>query len=178
MNRLARPEAGEFNEYYAGYIAKVPDGDVVDLLDAQFPDTVRLLDSIPEEAETSGYAPGKWSPRQLVGHLIDSESMFANRILWIARSPQIELPGMDQDEWVENSNAGDRPLAVLTEDWAAVRAQTLRLARSVPDELLPQSGVASGHPVSIRGLLWIIAGHERHHRSALKRLYGFGGEGE
>ena len=167
-----RPEDGDYNPFYQRYVERVPDGDIVDTLSDQFADTRRLLEAVTPEQETFRYADGKWSVREVVTHLIDTEAMFAGRILWFARQPDIELPGMDQDLWVATSGGADRPMDELIHDFAAVRAQTIRLLKSLPESAWGHRGVASGYPVTVRAIAWIIAGHERTHRAALKRDYG------
>ena len=173
MNR--RPAPADYHEYYHGYVERVPDGDIATTLAEQFADSRRLLEAVTPGQETHRYAPGKWSVREVVTHLVDTEAMFTGRILWIARQPEIELPGMDQDHWVGTSGGADRPMAELIEDFATVRAATVRLLRSLPAEAWENRGVASGHPVALRAIPWMIAGHERAHRAALKRDYGIDG---
>lgn len=167
-----RPRDDEYNEFYHRYVSGVSDGDIADTLEAQFEETCALLEAVPAEREDFRYAPGKWSIREVVGHLIDTEAMFAGRILWLSREPETELPGMDQDRWVETSRVADRPLAELIEDLRVVRSRTVRLVRSLTPQAWDNRGRASGHGVSVRALPWIIAGHERAHQEGLRRDYG------
>lgn len=170
--RTERPGSDEYNPYYARYIALVPDGDIVRTLRAQFSITIRLLEGVRPEQELYRYAEGKWSIREVVGHLIDTEAMFTGRILWIARQPEIALPGMDQDLWTERGGANDRELADLIETWGTVRDFTVAVLDSLPDFVWGNRGMASDSPVTVRAMPWMIAGHARYHRELLKSDYG------
>ena len=174
---MTRPDPSEHAPYYSRYIDLVPDGDVLRTLAAQGKETRALLASVPPERETYRYAPGKWSLRQVVGHLIDTERLFAFRSLWFARGAASPLPGMEQDEWARVSNAGDRALEELREEWAAARRDTLALLGGYDDEAWARTGVASDNPISVRACAWIIAGHELWHQRGLARDYGLGAEG-
>lgn len=170
--RATRPEAGDFHPFYAGYVERVPDGDIVATLRNQWSETERTLRSVPGEAETFRYAPGKWSIREVVGHLVDAERVFSFRTLWMARGAEGALPGMDQDAWVGPGGAGERPLADLVVEWGTVRRSTLDLLESLDEAAWMRTGTASGFPFRVRALPWIMAGHERHHLALLGRDYG------
>lgn len=170
--RTTRPDETTYDPYYHRYVQTVPDGDIAETLARQFADTRRLLEAVRPDQETHRYAEGKWSVREVVTHLIDTEAMFMGRVLWIARQPEIELPGMDQDLWVEVSGGAEREMEELIEDFAAVRGASIRLLRSLPDAAWENVGRANGASVALRALPWIVAGHERVHRAALKRDYG------
>lgn len=170
--RAERPGSDEYNPYYARYVDLVPDGDIVRTLRAQFSITTRLLESVSPEQELYRYAEGKWSIREVVGHLIDIEAMFTGRVLWIARQPELELPGMDHDLWVARCGATEREMADLIETWGVVRDFTVAILESLPPEAWGNRGIASGSPVTVRALPWMIAGHARHHRELLRRDYG------
>jgi len=167
-----RPGPDEYASYYETYIGQVPDGDILELLATQAADTIGLLAAVPAERETYRYAPGKWSVREVVGHVIDTERVFAYRALAFARKSDEPLPSMDQETWAVASNAGDRPLADLIAELRAVRDATLALFDSFADEAGQRRGVASGNTFTVRAIAWIIAGHERHHRMILQREYG------
>jgi hypothetical protein len=174
--RAERPGAGEFDAYYARYIDQVPDGDIVERLAVQWLETRALLDGVAEERERFRYAPGKWSLRESVGHVIDTERVFTQRILWFARGATDALPGMDQDAWVPASGADERPLAVQLAEWQAVRGGLVALLDGLPGAAWSAAGTASGVRVSVRALPWMIAGHELHHRGLWREAYGIGAE--
>ena len=172
MHRDHPPEADEYAEFYAGYVRRVPEGDLVATLGTQFEETRALLAAVPTNRETYRYADGKWSIREVVGHCVDTERVFSLRALWLARGGDGEQPGMDENEWAEASNAGVRSLLDLLDEWATVRRATVHLLRTFPDDVWLNRGRASGVEFTTRALAWIIAGHELHHREGLKRNYG------
>jgi uncharacterized damage-inducible protein DinB len=166
-----RPDPSEYNAYYAPYVDALPDGDIVRILEAEMHRTLALLASVPPELETRRYAPGKWSVREVMGHIADAERVFGLRALTFARGDAGPLPAFDEKRWAEVSNAHDRPLPELAAEFEALRRSHLLLARSLDGEMLLREGIASGNPVTVRALLWIMAGHERHHRSILEDRY-------
>jgi len=168
---LGRPGAGEYNEHYARYIALVPDGDIVETLAREMEATQALLSSVTAEREEFRYAPGKWSLREVVGHLVDTERLFAFRALWFARGGAGELSGMDQEAWARVSSAGARPLAELAEEWRALRRANVLMFGSFTPEDGARRGVASGYEVTVRALPWMIAGHELYHRARIRSDY-------
>jgi hypothetical protein len=173
---MRRPDRSEYAEYYDRYVSLVPDGDVVEMLTLQLPVTLRLLEAVPAEREAWAYEPGKWSFREVVGHLADGERVFADRALWIARSPDTPLPSMEQDAWAVLSPARDRPLRDLMDEWTATRAATVALVRGLDERALARVGTASGVRFTVRSFPWIIAGHELHHRRLLRERYGLGAD--
>lgn len=168
---LARPEAGEYNAHYARYIALVPDGDIVETLAREIRTTADLLAAVPAEKEEFRYAPGKWSLREVVGHLMDTERLFAFRALWFARGGGGELAGMDQEAWARASTAGSRPLSELLDEWVALRRSNVLMFASFTAADGATRGVASGFEVTVRALPWMIAGHELYHRALIRRDY-------
>jgi len=169
---LCRPLSGEFNEYYARYLATVPDGDIVSTLAREMDVTQALLHSEQALARQEyRYAPGKWSLREVVGHLMDTERLFAFRALWFARGAAGELAGMDQNAWARESSAGTRPLAELADEWVALRRSNVLMFGSFSADEGARRGVASGYEVTVRALAWMIAGHELYHRALIRRDY-------
>jgi hypothetical protein len=166
-----RPAAGEFGEFYAGYISHVPDGDVLETLGSQIDDTLAYLRGLPAPRASFRYAEGKWSVKEVVGHLADSERIFAYRALRIARGDATPLPGYDQEAYVRAANFDARSLVALASELETVRRATLTLLRSLDDESLMRRGVANGLPVSARAMAYIIAGHERHHMEIVRARY-------
>jgi hypothetical protein len=168
---MQRPGPSEHHEYYSGYIDLVPDGDVLASLETQIGRTLELLGTIPRTKEEHRYAPGKWSIREVVGHLVDAERVFAFRALWMARGASGELGSMEQDEWAATSNAGSRSLAGLAREWGVLRGANVLMFRSFDDAMWARQGIASGRSFAVRTFPWIIAGHELHHRVRLERDY-------
>lgn len=167
----SKPEEGEFLPYYARYISLVPTGDVLSTLEAQMVETLALLRSLPASISTYRYAPEKWSVNEVVGHLIDSERIFAGRALRFARADATPVPGFEQDEYVKNSNFEAYPLAELASEFEAVRRATIFLFRHLEEAAWMRRGVANNAEITVRALAYIIAGHELHHREILGARY-------
>ena len=170
-DRARRPSPSEHVAYYARYVERVPDGDVVDTLGRQIEDTLLALKGLPPERARHRYAEGKWSVSQVVGHLADAERVFAYRTLAFARGDRTELPGFDENAYAESSPAAQRTLPDVLEDLLSVRRATVCLLRALEPEAWSRSGVANGDPISVRALAWIMAGHERHHLAVLRERY-------
>lgn len=171
----ARPEAGEFAPYYGGYIAQVPDGELLPLLEQQIRETLALLAPLPPERAAYRYAPGKWSVAEIVGHLADAERIFTHRALRAARGDETPLPGFDENAYVPAGEFDRRPLGELLAELEAVRRSTLCLLHGLPPDAWTRRVTANNHPVSVRALAYVIAGHERHHVRVLRERYGVGG---
>jgi len=169
--RAIRPAPGECAEYYRGYIDQVPDGDIIELLGWSLDDSIATLEEVPPERRDHRYAPGKWSLREVVGHVVDTERIFAYRALRFARADTSELPGMEQDDYVRHGRFARRPWDDLLEEFESLREANLALFRSFEEEEMDRGGIASGHPVTVRALLWIMAGHERHHLGVIRGKY-------
>lgn len=167
----ARPDAGEYAPYYEKYVSLVPAGDVVEILEGQMAETRALLRGLSEEQGASRYEPGKWSVKELVGHLVDGERVFAYRALRFARGDRTPLPGFEQDDYVAGGNFDARTLADLTDELEQVRRATLALLRPLDAEAWRRRGTASDNEVSVRALAHIIAGHELHHLRILRERY-------
>lgn len=169
--RFDRPDAGEYADFYAGYISGVPDGDLLELLSLQQEEVAASLAGVPEAKGNFAYAPGKWSLKDVLGHIADGERVFSYRALRIARGDEIPLPGFDENAWVPNAGAGARTMKDLLDELTAVRASTLALLGHLPAEATTRRGTASGKTISVRALAWIIAGHERHHLQIIRERY-------
>ncbi len=168
---LAKPAPDEHADYYGLYISQVPEGDIIERLATQIEETDTLLRHLPEEVQTYRYAPGKWSLREVVGHLADVERVFAVRALAFARKDPAHRPSFEQDDYAAASNAHRRPMGDLLDEYRAVRAATVALFRGLEDEAWGRRGIASGYEFSVRALPWIIAGHELHHRRIIGERY-------
>jgi len=169
-----RPDSSEYAAYYEPYVAGVPDGDVVDVLREGGRELMTALAAIPEERGGHRYAEGKWSIREVIGHLIDAERIFSYRALWIARGDATPLPGFEEKDFVRTAGSDARTLASLLAELRAVRESSVRLFQSLPEEAWTRRGVASGNGVSVRALVYIVAGHSAHHLRVLRERYGVG----
>lgn len=167
------PAADEYAPFYAGYVARVTADadDALARLVWQLEALPAFLDGIPEDLHGHRYAPGKWSIREVVGHLADAERIFAYRMLRVARGDRTPLPGFEEDDYVTEGRFETRTLASLTREWEAVRRATLELAASLDAETAARGGIANGAPVTARALAWILAGHTEHHRALLAERY-------
>ncbi len=166
-----RPADDEFAPYYGGYIALVPGGDVRDHLRQQLHETLATLTGVGDDVATRAYGPGKWTLKEVLSHICDAERVFAYRLLRIARGDETPLPGFEQDHWIPTSGANTRTLASLLIEFASVRAATLTLLASLPDEAWARRGTASGKVLSARALAYITAGHEKHHMRIIRERY-------
>jgi len=169
--RESRPAEGEFLPYYERYIGLVPAGDVLTTLAAQMSDTQALLLGLPASMSTYRYAPDKWSVSEVIGHVIDSERIFASRALRFARNDPAPLPGFEQDDYVRNSTFDAYPVAELATELDTVRRSTLFLFQHLDEVAWMRRGIANNAEVSVRALAYIIAGHELHHREILHTRY-------
>jgi hypothetical protein len=168
---IGKPDETEYLSYYGRYVSLVPDGDIIALLGEQREGTIALLRSIPESEADFRYAPDKWSIKELVGHVIDTERIFAYRALRFARNDKTPLPGYEQDDYIRNASFDDCPLGDLTSEFESVRQSSLFLFKHLGRAAWLRRGVASESEVSVRALAYIIAGHELHHREILRSRY-------
>jgi hypothetical protein len=167
-----RPEAGEFAPYYSRYIDRVPDGSLLDLLEEQLPAMLDLLDGVDEDRAGYRYEPGKWSIREVIGHLADAERIFAYRALRIARQDRTPLASFEENDYVANGNFEARSLLSLVDEWATVRRSTQALFEGLDPACGTEMGTASENPVSVRALGYILHGHVDHHLAILRERYG------
>jgi hypothetical protein len=170
--RSNRPEAGEFDPYYAQYINRVPEGDITSLLEQQIRETGAALRALPASRGTYRYAEGKWSIGEVIGHLTDAERIFAYRAIRIARADKTPIEGFDENAYVPAGEFDRRSLADLIAEFEAVRQATVTLARGLPPASWTRIGTANGKEISVRALIYVTAGHERHHLNTLRERYG------
>lgn len=168
---IARPAADEFNPYYDSYISKVPQGNVIDILRSQLHETARLLETLSETQAAFRYAPGKWSTREVLGHVTDAERVFSYRMLCIARGDTTSLPGFDENTYAKVSNVETRTMQSVVLEFAHVRSATISLVESLDEAAIGRRGNANGSPVTPRALAFIMAGHERHHVGVIREKY-------
>jgi hypothetical protein len=169
--RKTRPDPTEYAPYYGRYTSLVPDGDILEILGGELQKTMQLLGGVPEAQAGFRYAPDKWSIKELVGHVIDTERVFAYRALRFSRNDATPLPGYDQNEYARNATHGEYPLAELVFEFEAARRSHLLLFRHLAPDAWTRQGRANDNPVSVRALAWIMAGHEMHHREILRTRY-------
>lgn len=167
---IARPQRGEAVPYYFGYIDLVPDGDICTVLAAQLPETLALLESIPDARHDYRYAPDKWSIREVLTHLNDTERLFAFRAFWFARGFDLALPSFDQMVAQRHAPKGETWRDHLDE-FRALRTSTVHLFRNLPDEAWERRGIASDNPFSVRALAYLAAGHVIHHMRIVRERY-------
>ena len=169
---IARPEPSEYVPYYETYISKVPPkGDLLKVLEDQQRKTQELLAGLSEAKALHRYAPGKWSVKEVVGHLMDSERVFCYRALRFARADGSPLQGFDEKAWVPAGQFDTRSLKDLAAELDAVRRATIALFSGLDADALARRGTANNNPITVRALAWIIAGHERHHVAILRERY-------
>jgi len=167
----ARPEPGEYAPYYETYVSKVKGNDIVGILEAQRLQTAQLFAAHSERDGNFRYAPDKWTVKEVLGHVTDTERIFAYRALRIARGDQTPLSGFEQDDYVRGGNFGERTLVDLAEEFALVRASTVAFLKSLQKDAWMRRGIANKNEVTVRALAFIMAGHELHHRQILEERY-------
>ena len=173
---IARPQADEYNEFYAGYVARVPEGgDIFALLSQQPDDLTALLEGVSDAAANARPAPGEWSIKEVIGHINDTERVFAYRAMRIARGDTKPLAGFTQNEYVAATDFNARTLADLVEEFSLQRRANVLCFRPLSEAEILRRGTASDNPVSARALLFILYGHAAHHIESLKADYQVGG---
>lgn len=168
---IARPQAGEYSPYYDRYIALVEGTDILGALEDQRRGMMILLSGRDEADGDFRYAPDKWTAKEVLGHVCDTERIFAYRALRIARADATPMEGFEQDDYVRNGPFARHPLGDLIEEYIAVRRATLSLLRNLDEAAWSRRGVANKNEVTVRALAYIIAGHELHHRRILEEKY-------
>jgi len=170
--RIPKPEEGEYASYTIMYIGLLPDdGRVLDHLEENLEKTAAFIHSFPAEKLIYRIAPGEWTIKEILGHIIDDERIYCYRALRFARNDKNELPGFEQDEYVPFSRANERDIEEIVSEFRAVRWATIALFNSLDDEALIRSGIGSGNEMSVRAATYHIAGHELHHVNSIKENY-------
>ena len=165
------PDRTEAAEYYFTYIDKVPAGDICQILRSQSDDFITLLTSIPDDQSRHRYEPGKWTIREVVGHINDTERLFVFRALWFARGFDSPLPSFDQHVAVAAAGADERSWRSLIDEFRDLRASTVAFFSTLPADAWTRRGVASGNPFTVRALAYLTAGHVIHHAAILRSRY-------
>jgi uncharacterized damage-inducible protein DinB len=169
---VSKPGAAEHAPYYSRYVDLVADGDILGTLAGQIDGTLVQLRKISQEDSLKRYAPGKWSVREVLGHMIDTERIFAYRALRFARNDRTDLPGFEQDDYVAAAQFDRRPWADLLAEFEAVRRSNLLMFQGLGEEAWVRLGTANGNAMSVRAAAYVIAGHELHHMQVLREKYG------
>jgi uncharacterized damage-inducible protein DinB len=168
---FARPASDEHAPYYSRYVDRVPEGDVLDLIERQAQETADFLRGIPAHLHEHRYAEGKWSIKEVVGHLADTERVFAYRALRFARGDQTPLAGFDENAYTPAGEFDARGFASLVDEWLSVRRATVSLLRGLPPGAELRRGRANDQEISVRALAWVLAGHVIHHTGILRERY-------
>ena len=163
--------AADYAPFFAGYVANVPEEDILSAIEEQSSETQRLIASLDDERASYRYAEGKWSVKEVIGHITDAERVFGYRALCISRGEKNSLPGFDENEYMRYANFDDWRIGDLAESYALVRRANIVLFRNLPDEAWDRRGVANNNAVTVRALAYIIVGHERHHLKVLRERY-------
>lgn len=169
---ISRPSDSEFAPYFLRYVSLVTESDVLSTLEDQSVDLMRLMAAVPPELETFRYAPGKWSVREVLGHLIDGERVFGYRAFCISRGESAALPLFDENQYVAAADYNTRPLAEIVPEFLLIRKSNLVFLGRLTDEAWKRIGTSSGKPISVRALAFIMVGHVRHHVNVLRTAYG------
>lgn len=169
--QYGRPGADEHAPYHILYVSKVPDGDLLTLYAEQLAEVQTGLRPLTEAKAAFAYAPGKWTIKEMIGHISDAERVFSYRALRIGRADPTPLPGFDENAWVPPARFNDRSLANLLDEWVAIRSASIALFASFPQDAVLRRGVASGYDTSVRGIAYVIYGHMAHHLGVLRERY-------
>jgi len=167
--RSTRPQASEYSPSHESYIRRVPDGDIVDIIEKQIEETLAFVRPLSDREASSRRKPTEWNIKEIIGHLSEGERIISCRALRFARADYQPLPGWDQDDYMRESNFTERSLQDLTQELEHLRRANVALFRSFSAEALNRRGKADGKEVSVRALLYILAGHERHHLEQMRQ---------
>jgi hypothetical protein len=169
---MGRPLENEYAPAFQGYVSRVDEDDIMQAMRSQIDALDVLLDRVPPERETYRYGEGKWSIREIVGHLIDGERVFGYRALCLARGETQNLPGFDQDQYMLTAPFDRIDLEDLLSEFRLVRLSNIAMLRTLDEAAWTRMGTANGNAVSVRALVYIMVGHLRHHMAVLRERYG------
>lgn len=168
---MSRPETSEYAAYYERYVSLVPSSEILNALQEEQRSSVAFLKSIAEETSNRRYEPGKWSIKELVGHVIDTERIFSYRALRFGRGDTTVLPGFDQDAFVFGANYSEVSFTDIVAEYDAVRNGTVWLYKNLPREAWNRRGTANKNEISVRAIAYVTAGHQIHHMTILRERY-------
>ncbi len=171
MSRLPQTQPGDHSPYYGKYIDPVLDSDILSILSTQIDEVQTLLQPLDEKVALHRYAPNKWSIKELLGHLIDTERLFLYRATSIARADPVQLPGMDENAWVAGADFDRIPLADLLDEFVYLRRSTVRFFAGLSPEALARAGTANNNRIVVRAIPYITAGHVAHHLEVVRTRY-------
>lgn len=166
-----RPEENEYAPYYSGYINLIPAGNIVEILKEQLEITVTNFKDLSDDQSLFRYASDKWSVKEVLGHIADTERIMSYRLLCFARGELAALPGFNENLYVSSARFDDLPLGDLIDNFVAVRQSTLQLIKNIDEAAWSRRGNANGVEVTVRAIAYIIAGHELHHRNIIQERY-------
>ena len=171
MVETKRPITGQYPDFYSPYIKTIESDDLIANLAQSHQTSLDLFGSYPEDKWEYRYQPEKWHLKELLGHLIDAERIFSTRALRFSRNDLTPLPGFEQNDYVPESNVSHRSIPDLLEEWTLLRNATIKMFENFTLEMLQREGVASGWPVTVMAIGFIIAGHEKHHQRIFRERY-------
>lgn len=168
---IAKPQEGQYNPFYKTYIGLVPDGDPVAQLERQIDEAARFFRELPADKHGYRYAPGKWTPIDVLGHILDNERIMSYRLLCVAYGEQQELPGYDEKLYMGNDPFADCSVEQVLDEYMLVRKSTLAMLKRLPEQLFTRVGTVNGGPATAAAIAYVIAGHELHHLRILRERY-------
>lgn len=168
---IDRPKSSEYAPFYSGYIDAVPVGNIFQTLEFQLDETLSLFQNITEDQSMLKYSEDKWTIKEVLGHIVDSEWIFSNRALRFSRSDQAELPGFDQDEYIYNANFNKLSIKSILDQFYHLRKANLLLFKSFSKDQTLNIGIANKNIISVRAIIYITSGHQKHHIDVLKERY-------
>ena len=163
--------ATDYAPAFAGYVSLVPEEDIVSVIEQQSSETQKLIASLDESRSMYRYAEGKWSVKEVIGHITDAERVFGYRALCISRGDKNSLPGFDENEYMRNANFDDWRVGDLAESYALTRRANIVMFRNMREDVWDWRGIANNNEITVRALAYVIAGHERHHLRVLRERY-------
>ncbi len=169
---IERPQPQEYAAYYHDYVVQIPeDSSILHRMESQIQELRELASHLPGGNAGFRYAEGKWSLAEVVGHIIDSERIFATRALVFSRNDPTEYPGFEQDDYVVEANSDNRPFSNLVDEFEYLRRGNILMFHGMTDEMLLRKGVANNNRMSVRGVVWVMAGHVSHHIRIIRERY-------
>lgn len=166
-----RPSSGDYAPYYEGYVSLVPESDIVSVFRQQNRQVTEFIKAIPQASAGFRYAPGKWTIREVLGHVADGERVFSYRATCLARGEQSGLPGFDENQYVRTANFDTWSLSDLSAEFDSLRKANVLLLEHLDEEAWQRSGIVNQNHITVPGLAWIMAGHVRHHVNVLNERY-------